>query len=244
MKSKLVLLDIDGCIMPPNRGEADLNKLIALKNAINSLNNAEISIFTGRSQEYVEFLSQVLGFVNKETEIPFVIENGSALYYPKQKRSEPIIENTQAINKAREILQAQLPKNPFEPKSYIVTINPRKNETVNEFKEVVLKALKQHRLDRFVEVTNSASSVDILSKGANKLFGVRYMIQKFFNEEVFLIAVGDSATDRDVLLQANKAYVPSNASDLLKADISKKFGTTALVDKEHIDAVIYILSLV
>jgi HAD superfamily hydrolase (TIGR01484 family) len=241
---KLLFLDIDGCIMPPNRDEVDLDKLSLLRENISKLSkDISISIFTGRSQEYVEFLSQVLGLIHRKNDIPFVIENGSALYYPKEKRTKPIINNTKKIQKIKELLYAELPNNPFEPKSYIITINPKENETIEKLKNKILSILDKNGMLEYVEVTNSASSVDILQKGINKLYGVKYVIKHYFDTKPFIVAMGDSTTDKDVLLFADNAYVPQNASNQLKQIVFEQFGKDALLDKEHIDAVIHMLEL-
>src|SRR5688500_10596975 len=87
VKSGLPLLiasDIEGCITPPDRTEIDLLKFHRLRAYCEFVKaNPEfpqIIALTGRSQGYVELLAQSLGMLNSPFDIPFVIENGAALY--------------------------------------------------------------------------------------------------------------------------------------------------------------------
>lgn len=240
MKTKIILLDIDGCIMPPNRSEANLLKINKLKDYVHqTLKNQslpKVTIYTGRSQEYVEFLSQVIGLVNSD--IPFVIENGCALYFPISKTTKATFENTRTTQKAKSILQEKLPNNPFEPKKYIVTINPVENQTILELKELTIGILKDFNILDALEVTNSASSVDILPKGINKLYGVKYLIQHYLSKDIKTIAIGDSSTDKDVLLYSTYAYAPSNASEALKATLKSNHPNASILQESDIDAVL------
>ena len=240
MRNKIILLDIDGCIMPPNRSEADLLKLNKLKDYVHQTlkdkSLPKITIYTGRSQEYVEFLSQIIGLVNSD--IPFVIENGCALYFPMSKTTKATFENTKATQKAKSILQEKLPNNPFEPKKYIVTINPTENQTIAELKDLIIDILKNLKILDALEVTNSASSVDVLPKGINKLYGVKYLIKNYLPKDIKTIAIGDSSTDKDVLLYSTYAYAPSNAAEGLKATLKSNHSNATILQESDIDAVL------
>ena len=88
-KSELPIIiasDVEGCITPPYRTEVDLRKFQRLRTYCEFVKTnpefPQIIIFTGRSQGYVELLAQSLGMLNSPFDIPFVIENGAALYRP------------------------------------------------------------------------------------------------------------------------------------------------------------------
>jgi len=86
---------------------------------------------TGRSQGYVELLAQSLGIVDRgNIDLPFVIENGSAIYYPVSKKTRRLISNDQMklIQEIYIVLTDNLIENEFEPKVYMITINPATGE--------------------------------------------------------------------------------------------------------------------
>lgn len=247
--TKVFAIDIDGCIMPPNRSEVDLSKLQKLKDYCHFVRNnpayPQILIYTGRSQGYVEFLSQVLGFTDCPHELPFVIENGTALYFPQTKKTMNILsaEKQEVVGTARQLLHSSFKGNAFEPKENIITINPKSDETVEELKEKIILILDEQSLLCKITITNSASSVDILPKGINKLFGLQYVLNNYLSTNTKIISIGDSSTDKDVLLSSDEAFCPSNASADLKETLLGQFGKCALLEEQHIDAVLKIIDI-
>ena len=247
--SKVFAIDIDGCIMPPNRSEVDLSKLQKLKDYCHFVRNnpeyPQILIYTGRSQGYVEFLSQVLGFTDCPYELPFVIENGTALYFPQTKKTMNILsaEKQEVVETARQLLHSSFKGNAFEPKENIITINPKNDETVEELKEKIILILDEQSLLCKLTITNSASSVDILPKGIDKLFGLHYVVSSYLSVDTKIIAIGDSETDLIVLENCDTAYVPSNASNVVKNIISRKYGKASILSYSHINAVLNVICI-
>lgn len=174
----LIATDIEGCITPPNRAEINLPKLQRLRSYVEFTRaNSQfprIVIFTGRSQGYVELLAQTIGLLSFDTDVPCVIENGAALYFPGSKKTHPLLTREQ-IKKIREIefdLMGQFEKNTFEPKSYMVTINPLETENVEDLRQKVTVYLHEQGLDEILNITNTASAVDITPKGIDKSTGL------------------------------------------------------------------------
>ena len=243
---KLILLDIDGCIMPPNRASVDIDKLKELQSTIKNLDKSyKVTIFTGRSQGYVEFLAQVLHIVDLDYEVPFVIENGTALYFPKQKIMKNILqkESLEPLYRAKTVLKDAFFYNPFEPKENIITINPNKNQSIQELKTKIVSILQKESLLKKLEVAKSASSVDILPLGYNKFFGVKYLLDNFLSARIETIAMGDSDTDFDVLDFVDRAYLPENASETLKQNLLENKNQNTLLTSEHIDAVLNMIKM-
>jgi hypothetical protein len=92
----LIASDIDGCITPPYRDQVNPLQIAKLRAycqfAANFSKYPPLVFFTGRSQGYVELLAQLLDIVDcsreksEVQEVPFVIENGAALYLPRTKK--------------------------------------------------------------------------------------------------------------------------------------------------------------
>jgi len=84
----LIVTDAEGCITPPHRTDIDMRKLQRLRAYCDFVKSEDgrdfppLLIYTGRPQGYVEMLAQALGMVDKPPDLPFVIENGAALYFP------------------------------------------------------------------------------------------------------------------------------------------------------------------
>jgi hypothetical protein len=106
-------------------------------------------IFTGRSQGYVELLAQSLGMVKDDRDLPVAIECGTALYYPHSKKTERLTPPgkeaayRQLIRNIEELLREKLPSREFEPKCYMVTINPEPpNETTDQLLPKVYRIIE------------------------------------------------------------------------------------------------------
>lgn len=247
--SKILLLDIDGCITPPNRTDIDLRQMERLQAYITKTDQDDHlpkpTIYTGRSQGYVELLAQMLHFTSLSWEIPFVVENGTALYYPKQKRFETLLDAA-AVDKLYQIkslIKHHFPNNPIEPKENIITLNPCKDETIESLHTRVNALLSEGNYRSDFCATSSSSSVDILPQGYDKLYGIRYLIEHILHEEVFTVAIGDSQTDKEVLLFSDKAYIPSNANSSLKDQISKTHQNFVISQREHIGAIFEMIEI-
>jgi len=247
--AQIFAIDIDGCIMPPGRTKADLNKLQKLEKYCNQARQStllpQIVIFTGRSQEYVEFLSQIVGLLDCPFELPFVIENGTAIYFPTDKRTQSIIPlaKVKKITQARELLMSQLPDHPFEPKQYIITLNPVTDEPIDDLGQKVKQLLQRHNIFDDFTVTSSASSIDILPRGIDKLHGLKYIMQHYLSKQTHVIAMGDSLSDLSLMQHASKAYVPQNAHTQVKEAIVNHYGRQALLSEYDIDAVLKMIQL-
>ncbi|MHA7871210.1 MAG: HAD family hydrolase [Hyphococcus sp.] len=249
-KPWLIAADIEGCITPPDRTQVDVTKFAKLRRYCEftkqNINLPQVIFFTGRSQGYVELLAQSLGLLNTPYDLPFVIENGAALYFPTAKRTTQIISEDQMSNilKIRQILGEQCCDNEFEPKSYMVTLNPRKNQTVDELRDEVTLTLRELDLIEHVTITSTASSVDISPKGISKLNGLKEAL-KFASRDGVpvpldkVLAFGDQIADLEVLKSVGIAYCPAHYSHAeVREFIKEKHGDEFIVEKQDIEFVI------
>jgi hypothetical protein len=206
----IIASDVEGCITPPYRTDIDLRKFQRLRTYCEFVEAnpdfPQIVIFTGRSQGYVELLAQCLGMLNSRVDIPFVIENGAALYHPTSKKTVLLLNTEQlnAIHEAHLLLNDSLPDNEFEPKTYMVTINPTERQTVDELRERVTLILQKRDLLELLTIASSASAVDITPKNIDKLSGLKEVLKYYRknqqNEDLGgIIALADHISDINVI---------------------------------------------
>ncbi len=224
----IIAADIEGCITPPERSMIDLSDFARLRAygdfARDQPQYPPLVLFTGRSQGYVELMAQSLGLIDASRDVPFVIENGAALYFPHQKRTLKLITEAEEdeIREVYSYLKSIFVGREFEPKSYMVTINPGDGEPV----EQLFYEVKQQLEPRAVNVTHSASAVDVTLDGYSKLEGLKAALEQLttLRNEAWAplwalgaaptvddllsrtVAIGDSPSDIEVLGVTGRAY--------------------------------------
>jgi hydroxymethylpyrimidine pyrophosphatase-like HAD family hydrolase len=250
-----IAADVEGCITPPNRAQVDLRKFQKLRGYCEFVKLhpefPPLVVYTGRSQGYVELLAQCLGMLDNPIDLPFVIENGSALYHPTSKRTTPLVtfDQVKAVKEAQLILSEELPLNTFEPKTYMVTLNPQVAQSIDELREHITLILKERQILDQLTITNTASAVDITPKGVNKLSGLREVLKYYpkdrpSNDLSSIVALGDHISDLAILTQIGRAYCPAeNVHTEVRAFVEKQFGPDHVIDAPHIDFVIKVVEI-
>lgn len=254
-RPEFIAVDIEGCITPANRRQVDLVKLQRLRCYCEFVKRntdyPPIVIYTGRSQGYVELLAQSLGMVEGSLELPFVIENGSALYYPISKKTESVLDDKQQelIGEARSILYKEFPGNAFEPKTYMVTINPLPGERVDNFRDKVTASLQQANIFNQLIVTNTATAVDITPEGVTKVSGLQKVVEYYSRSHsqidfTKIVALGDHISDIPVLTKVGKAYCPAqNVDTQVTTLVYDKWGPDHIIDLPDIEFVLRVIEI-
>lgn len=255
----LIVADAEGCITPPHRTEVDLRKLQRLRGYCEFAKSEAgrdfppLIVYTGRPQGYVEMLAQSLGMIDSAFDLPFVIENGAALYYPAAKKTVPLVtdEQRKLIQGIHSRLMEELPQNEFEPKIYMVTINPiQGHQTIDELWQKVIVTLKAAGKLDFLTINSTASAVDITPKGINKLSGLEEALKAYHNLRPdrrgqgfdFIIGIGDSTSDLCVIEKVGTAYCSSHDVDpVVSMFVQQHFGADHVIDRKHIDFVIAVI---
>lgn len=249
----IIASDVEGCITPPYRTEVDLRKFQRLRTYCEFVKaNPEfpqIIIFTGRSQGYVELLAQSLGMLNSPFDIPFVIENGAALYRPTSKKTILLLtpEQLKAVQEAQMLLNDVLPDNEFEPKTFMVTINPNERQTVDELREQVTLILQKNDLLEVLTIASSASAVDITPKNIDKLSGLKEVLKYYPRDRQdrtlsTIIALADHISDINVIKNVGGAYCPAeNVHSEVRNLIEARFGSDHVINFSHIDFVLAVI---
>jgi len=261
-KEKLPLLfvaDAEGCITPPYRTEVDLRKFQRLRGYCEFVKSEAgrqfppLIVYTGRPQGYVEMLAQSLGMIDSIFDLPFVIENGAALYFPASKRTRLLItdEQQKLIQKTYSQLTEKMDKNEFEPKTHMVTINPiPSQQTIDDLQQEVIVILEEIGILDLLTVNSTASAVDITPKNINKLSGLEKALEEYHElrpdrrEQGFdsIIGIGDSTSDLCVLQKVGTAYCSAhNVDPVVSKFVEKHFGTDHVINRQHIDFVIAVI---
>ena len=266
----LIATDIEGCVTPPLRAELDLRKFQALRAycefARVNRQYPPLIFFTGRSQGYVELLAQSLGMLDHHRDVPFVIENGAAVYYPNAKRTRKLLSDEQEnlIQDTYRFLKQELSDqddqgrevgNEFEPKSYMVTINPREGQTIQQLNTAVQRLVGGKNLI----VNRSATAIDITAAGIDKYSGLAQVISELSDYASAdwtpliglgdqpdpativgrVVAMGDAESDAVVLERAGSIYTTQEGGDAVVKDLFNRRGMAdRILKKEHIDFVI------
>lgn len=245
-----IAADIEGCITPSNRGDVDLRKFQRLRGYFEFVKKnpeyPQIVIYSGRSQGYVELLAQSLGMLHAPLDLPFVIENGSALYYPTSRRTVPLItqEQMEKIHQARSLLARALPENEFEPKSYMVTLNPKNpQQSIDDLRDEINDLLRgNHMLDQLF-VTSTASAVDVTVRGIDKYFGLKQVLESFPRDNRDrdlrrVVAIADHLSDRKIVQSVGSAYCPAeNVHPEIRDIVVERFGADHVINEPFTDFV-------
>jgi len=254
----LIVADAEGCITPPHRTEVDLRKFQRLRaycEFVKSEAGREfppLLIYTGRPQGYVEMLAQALSMVDSPLDLPFVIENGAALYFPASRKTVPIINDSERrlIEEIRNLLIQKMHENEFEPKAYMATINTSPGQTIDELRQEVTRILKDTAFLNSVVINSTASAVDITLGNINKLAGVKEAIKVYHNlrpdtrgrDLDAVVGVADSTSDLCVLENVGKAYCSVHDVDPeVRKFVEQHFGADHVIDRKHIDFVIAVI---
>jgi len=252
-----IATDVEGCLTPPQRSLLDLRKFQRIRSysdfarANREQGYPPLVMFTGRSQGYVELLVQALGMIDPDLDLPSVIENGCGLYFPAKRQTIPIIteKQQQTMTAVFSALRSSLPMNEFEPKVYMVTLNPMPGQMIQDLRDRISEALARANLRAEVNIDSSASAIDITPTGASKLTGLERVLEEYRRLRpdssatlMDIVALGDSTSDLPVVDAVGRAYCPAEeVHPEVRRLIEQKFGPDHVINYRHIDFVLTVV---
>jgi hypothetical protein len=255
----LIGTSIEGCLSPTYRDSIDLTRLYKVRAYCDFLKTEKgkeyppILVCTGRSQGYVELLAQVLGLAEGCVEIPFIIEMGTALYYPISKRTETLVHDDEVVlirNIESIIRQDQELKNIiFEPKSFIITVNPADAATVEELFQKVAALLIRQGLGDKVNIISGNTAVDIIPKRINRLAILEQVVSEFSEKYIgrrqgleSVVYIVESNGDKAVIDYVREAYCSEiEATHDIERKVKQKFGASYSLKQKDIDVFLTVL---
>lgn len=218
---KLIVCDIEGCLTPGKGRPLNLDALAAIRHYNLESKKQEqippITLCTGRSLPYVEAMMQAI-----EGYIPAISENGAGLYYPAEDEYQlhPLItpQTKKQMAEAKNVIHEYIIdycKAKFEwGKDFVISINPPPNILIEEFFKIVQGTLRRHNID--LNITHSASAVDITPKGIDKFSGLQLLLKKLEISPEDVAGIGDTRGDFPILKNVGFSACPSNATNEVK----------------------------
>lgn len=222
---KLIVCDIEGCLTPGKCKPLNLEALATIRkynyDSKKQTHIPPITLCTGRSLPYVEAIMQAI-----DGYIPAICENGAGIYDPikddyllhpqiTQETKKQMIDAKNIINEC--IINNFRAK--FEwGKDFVISVNPPSDISIEEFYKIVHDNLKMHSID--LNVTHSASAVDITPKGIDKFSGLQFLLEKLQLYPEDVAGIGDARGDIPVLKKVGFSAAPNNATDEVKEIIN------------------------
>ncbi|MEH2078805.1 MAG: hypothetical protein V7K89_01955 [Nostoc sp.] len=253
----LIGTNVEGCISTAYRGSIDIVKIAKVRAYCDFLKTDKgnkfppIVICTGRSQGYVELLAQILGLANDDLDVPFIIEMGAAVYYPFSKITKSRLnqEDELLMHNIKSVLKKELSDIEFEPKSFIVTVNPFKTETVDKLYEKIFKLLSKQGLADMVEIIRGNTAVDITPKRINKISALEKVVEDYTRSKCneaknlkSIVYIAESSGDIEIINKVKRAYCSeSEATPEVKQRVKDEFGENHILKKKDIDVFLTVL---
>lgn len=218
---KLIVCDIEGCLTPGKGKPLNLHALGAIREYNRESKKQKqvppITLCTGRSLPYVEAMMQAI-----EGYIPAISENGAGLYYPMddEYKLHPLItpQTIKQMAEAKNIIHEYIINNSkakFEyGKDFVISINPPPDILIEHFFEIVRDTLNRYNID--LNITHSASAVDITPKGIDKFSGLQLLLDELHISPENVTGIGDTRGDFPVLKNVGFSSAPNNATDEVK----------------------------
>ena len=203
----ILISDVDGCLNPGRFQPVDIPSMSLLKEFIKK-NKVFMVLASGRSQAYMECLSQIL-----DINTPCICENGAAVFSPKTGNYIYTASKVN-ISKIRDSLDLKFgARAVYEPnKEFTISlrIDDPSFESIEDEYEAVMNLLKDYRE---IEITYSNSAIDIIPKGANKQTALKFLCKNLGINEKKLVGFGDSYNDLSFLDFCPLTGAPSNCCD-------------------------------
>lgn len=218
-----------------NRKEIEIFKerIAKLKNI-----GFKVGINTGRG---LDFAKKTAALMFPENTVNTIICEGGAVILSFKKEGDQMIEqltmpknidieNQHVLNsykeKIFEFAKARGGRSE-KGKSYVVTVNPPQNTPLETFFGEVKNYLEEIGISDNVEITHSATAVDITPKGTDKLKA----LEEVLGNDDISIYFGDAKTDEEAMKHSLINVVPGNALSSTK-ETAKGAGFGLVAEKD------------
>ena len=221
MATKLILVDIDGCLNSGLTAPFDLDALRVISGYVSRLasQNIIVTLCTGRPAPYAQAVAQMLGIV-----APLICENGALLLNPlngevsllvSQKDLRPLRGFAQAFTEHPTLSRRFL----IEP-GKTACLSLTGEEVVGRSPQEIKAAMAQLQTLPFSDQLNwshSVTAIDVTPLGVNKALGAENLAAHLLCAWSEVAAIGDSYGDISVLKRVGAPMCPANAEEAVKA---------------------------
>ena len=225
---QLVILDIDGCLTVGKGHRLDVEEFTHVREWVDAHPDIPIVLCTGRSQPYAEVLLQLTGSYYHG--MPSIVENGCFLYYSHIDEDflvpNPVmkgaLDHLATVKTA--ILKAVSDIAKHEPgKEVCLSLNPtQKDMSIEELYERVQKVAEPY--SDIVDITHSASAVDVTPEGVNKGNALQFLSEKTGIPVSAMLGVGDTVGDLPMLEKVGHVACPANATEDIQEFVKEHNG--------------------
>lgn len=217
---RLLVVDIDGCLVPVEHASYDLAALARLAE-LNRRSRIEravppLTILSGRPHPYVDALMQLLDIT-----VPAIFENGAGLAVrsPYHARYRQEVERGRGALAKLATELARLPGLTVQPgKSASLTVFPAEpTARIADVERTVAELLERHGLELLIDPAHEC--VNILVPGVDKGLGLRWLAEEVGVSTGEVAGIGDSVGDLPWLELCGVAVAPANGDERLQARV-------------------------
>lgn len=225
---KLLVTDIDGCLIEGEKTGYDFEGLAAIRElnrrAARDPAIPRVTICSGRPYPYVEAMLKLV-----DSRLPGIFEHGCGLYSPTSELRHECAYHPQTVLSDAEqqrwnaLVQRILRETGAGQqcaKRAIVTFFPPEGEPPADLARFVAGLIAEAGLP--LQTGHTATSVDVTPNGINKAAGLRWLLEQLAGDGWPLTleetaAIGDSRSDICFMEIAGFSAAPANAAEPVKA---------------------------
>ncbi len=207
-------IDVDGCISKGPRHFFDLTSFTEI-HALTIRKNIVLVLISGRSQPYLEAISQTLGI-----KTPYICENGSAIYDPLQRGYIFSIKKASLLDIETQLKNLENCKTSIEPgKEFSLSFRLHFNNIEADIYKEYEYAREHLNLPEDYLLTHSSSAIDIVPANVNKGTAAKWLARRLGFDLNDCRGFGDAENDIPFLHRVGKSGAPNNATDRVKNSV-------------------------
>ncbi len=220
-KKWLIFTDLDGTLL-----DHHTYSFLAAEPALSQLKQLGIPVILNSSKTLAE-IAQISSDLNLDT--PQIAENGSIIYYPKENHTHTLGANYTTICKVLDNIRQEYSysfsgfhdwKADEIAERTGLNLEAAKNASQRqgsepllwEDDEALLDDFRQHLQENSLELKRGGRFWHVMGK-TDKVEAMHYLQKEYIKDSgsnPFIIALGDSANDKDMLTSANIAIIVKN----------------------------------
>lgn len=206
----IVLLDIDGCLLPQGRALADHEALSRFKTLAALL---PIGFCTGRPQPFVDALSRIYPIT-----APSICEWGGVIFLPESYRTliNPSLSSSHLSRLRKVITDLYMLNLNIQPKTTALTVYADPDHTTDTIEKIVSTELIANDLSSSMMISSAIDHVDVRFSAVTKVAGLTWLMETVKNAYSKVFVIGDDETDLEIFYRADYAGAPRNACDRVK----------------------------
>jgi hydroxymethylpyrimidine pyrophosphatase-like HAD family hydrolase len=217
---RLLVVDIDGCLVPVEHAAYDVEGLARLASYNRRSREDEVvpvlTILSGRPHPYVDALMQVL-----DIRVPAIFENGAglAMRSPYGARYRPEVDRGKSDLQTLSRELAGAPGLTVQPgKSASLTVFPADADAgIGGLKELLERLLERHSLELLIDPAQEC--VNVLVPGVDKGLGLRWLAEELQVPLGQVAGIGDSVGDLAWLSLCGLSWAPANAERPVRSQV-------------------------